>query len=106
MDVPGVKMTAVAQASRQRFDAADRWLFGLSLICGMAYLLTRGLPGLPGSVAVKGLSVSPLAVIALRQLKGSNGVRLACALLLSALGDIFLVLGGEQWFVYGLGSFL
>ena len=99
-------MTATAQVSRQRFDAVDRWLFGLSLICGIAYLLTRGLAGLPGSVAVKGLSVSPLAVIALRQLKGSNGVRLACALLLSALGDIFLALGGEQWFVYGLGSFL
>ncbi len=99
-------MTATAQASSQRFDAADRWLFGLSLVCGIAYLLTRGLAGLPGGVAIKGLSVSPLAVIALRQLKGSNGVLLACALLLSALGDIFLALGGGQWFVYGLGAFL
>ena len=96
-------MTAPSQSFRRRFDAADRWLFGLSLVCGVAYFLTRGLPG---GVVVKGLSVSPLAVIALRQLKGSSGVLLAGALLLSALGDVFLALGGEPWFVYGLGSFL
>ena len=96
-------MTAPSQSLRRRFGAADRWLIGLSLVCGIAYLLTRGLPG---GVFVKGLSVSPLAVIALRQLKGSNGVLLAGALLLSSLGDVFLALRGEQWFVYGLGSFL
>lgn len=99
-------MTATARSSSQGFDAADRLLFGVSLICGIAYFLTRGLPVFPGSVAIKGLSVSPLALIAFRQLVGSDRLLLAGALLLSALGDVFLGLGGEQWFVYGLSSFL
>jgi Predicted membrane protein len=99
-------MAATAQSLSQRFDVADRLLFGISLICGIAYLLTRGLPVFPGSVVIKGLSVSPLAWIAFRQLVGSDRLLLAGALLLSALGDVFLGLGGEQWFVYGLSSFL
>jgi uncharacterized membrane protein YhhN len=99
-------MTATARSTSQRFDAVDRLLFGVSLVCGIAYLLTRGLPVFPGSVVIKGLSVSPLALIALRQLAGGDRLLLAGALLLSALGDVFLGLGGEQWFVYGLSSFL
>lgn len=99
-------MTATARSVSQRFAGADQWLFGVSLVCGIAYFLTRGLPAFPGSVAVKGLSVAPLALIALRQLAGSNGRRLAGALLLSALGDVFLGFSGEPWFAYGLGSFL
>jgi uncharacterized membrane protein YhhN len=99
-------MTATAQSSGQRFDAVDRALFGVSLVCGIAYFLTRGLPVFPGSVVVKGLSVSPLALIAFRRLAGSDRLLLTGALLLSALGDVFLGLSGEQWFVYGLGSFL
>jgi uncharacterized membrane protein YhhN len=99
-------MTAPAQSFGARFDALDRWLFGLSLVCGVAYFLTRGLPPFPASVVVKGLSVSPLAVIARRRIAGSDGVLLASALGLSALGDVFLALRGEQGFVYGLGSFL
>src|ERR1043165_1305362 len=99
-------MSATAQSSSRRLDTVDRLLFGVSLVCSTAYFLTRGLPGLPGSVVVKGLSVALLAVIAFRQLAGSDGWLLAAALLLSALGDVFLGLGGGQWFVYGLGSFL
>ena len=99
-------MAATARSSRQRFDAVDRLLFGISLICGIAYFVTRGLPVFPGSVVIKGLSVSPLAWIAFRQLVGSDRLLLASALLFSALGDVFLGLGGEQWFVYGLSSFL
>lgn len=99
-------MTAAARSSNQRFAAADQALFGVSLVCGIAYLLTRGLPGFPGSVIIKGLSVAPLALIAFRQLVGSDRWLLAGALLLSALGDVFLDFKGEQWFAYGLGSFL
>jgi uncharacterized membrane protein YhhN len=99
-------MTATVQSSRRRFDTVDRLLLGVSLGCGIAYFLTRGLPVVPGSVVIKGLSVSPLALIAFRQLVGSDRLLLAGALLLSALGDVFLGLTGEQWFVYGLGAFL
>lgn len=99
-------MTVTARTSSQQFAAMDWLLFGISLVCGIAYLVTRGVPAFPGSVVIKGLSVSPLALIAFRQLVGSYRVLLAGALLLSALGDVFLGLGGEQWFVYGLSSFL
>lgn len=99
-------MTAAARSFRQRFGVVDQWLFGVSLICGAAYFLTRGVGAFPGSVVVKGSSVAPLALIALRQLVGGDRWLLVGALLLSALGDVFLDLSGEQWFVYGLGSFL
>jgi uncharacterized membrane protein YhhN len=99
-------MTATARSSSQRFGVVDQWLFGISLICSVAYFLTRGAGAFPGSVVIKGLSVAPLALIALRQLVGGDRWLLAGALLLSALGDVFLDLTGEQWFVYGLGSFL
>jgi uncharacterized membrane protein YhhN len=99
-------MTVTARTSGQQFAAMDWLLFGVSLVCSIAYFVTRGLPVFPGSVVIKGLSVSPLALIAFRQLVGSYRVLLAGALLLSALGDVFLGLGGEQWFVYGLSSFL
>jgi uncharacterized membrane protein YhhN len=101
-----VDMTAAAQGFGQRFETTD-WLFlGLSVVCGLAYFATRGVGPFPGSVVVKGLSVSPLALVAWRQLDGSNRWLLAGALLLSSLGDIFLGLRGEPWFTCGLGSFL
>jgi uncharacterized membrane protein YhhN len=99
-------MTAEARSSGRRFGATDWSLLGLSLVCGLAYLATRGAGAFPGSVVVKGLSVSPLALIAICQLAGGDRQWLAGALLLSTLGDVFLGLGGERWFVYGLGSFL
>ncbi|MFL6214519.1 MAG: lysoplasmalogenase [Blastocatellia bacterium] len=99
-------MTAAARSFGQRFKTADWLLIGLSLVCGIAYFMTRGVGSFPGSVVIKGLSVSPLALIALRQLVGSDRLLMAGALLLSAAGDVFLGLQGEQWFTYGLGSFL
>jgi uncharacterized membrane protein YhhN len=99
-------MTANARSLGQRFDVTDRWLLILSLICGVTYLLTRGVGAFPGGVVIKGLSVSPLAVVAFRRLAGGDRLLLSSALLLSALGDVFLSLNGEQWFAYGLGSFL
>ncbi|HKP12100.1 MAG TPA: lysoplasmalogenase [Blastocatellia bacterium] len=99
-------MTAKAQPTGRPFDAADYWLLGLSLLCGSAYLVTRGAGAFPGSVVIKGLSVSPLAAVAFRRLVGSDRVLLSSALSLSALGDVFLGLAGEQWFAYGLGAFL
>lgn len=99
-------MSAAAQVSGPRLTTTDWLLLGLSVVCGLAYFVTRGAGTFPGSVVIKGLSVSPLALIALRQLAGGDRLLMAGALLLSALGDIFLGLGGEQWFTYGLGSFL
>src|SRR5689334_19998751 len=103
-------MTAAARSSArsfgQRFTTTDWLLLGLSVVCGLAYFVTRGVGTFPGSVVIKGLSVSPLALIAFGQLAGGDRLLLAGALLLSALGDVFLGLNGERWFTYGLGSFL
>src|SRR5690349_16109 len=103
-------MTATARPSSrsfgQPFTATDWLLLGLSVACGLAYFATRGVGAFPGSVVIKGLSVSPLALIALGRLAGGDRLCLAGALLLSALGDVFLGLNGGQWFTYGLGSFL
>jgi uncharacterized membrane protein YhhN len=105
-----VDMTAASRSSArsfgQRFTTTDWLLLGLSVVCSLAYFVTRGVGPFPASVVIKGLSVSPLALIALRQIAGGDRLLMAGALLLSTAGDVFLGLRGEQWFTYGLGSFL
>ena len=49
-------MTAIPIAASRTLDAIDRLLLALSLACGAAYLITRGLPEFTGSVVVKVLS--------------------------------------------------
>ena len=104
-------MATAAQAPARRFEAIGWALCGLSLICGLAYLsgsarlVALGLP-FAATVVIKGLSIAPLAVIALRQLARPDHWLLSVALLFSTLGDVFLGLRGEQWFTFGLSSFL
>jgi uncharacterized membrane protein YhhN len=100
-------MSASAPATNpRRFDAGDKLLLALSLACGVAYLVTRGLGPFPGSVVVKVLSVSALALLALRSLRSRDGLILCVSLLFSSLGDMFLALDAGELFVFGLGSFL
>jgi uncharacterized membrane protein YhhN len=99
-------MTAISIAASRRFDAIDRLLLVLSLICGAAYLVTRGLPAFTGSVVIKVLTVAPLALIAFRMLRDRDGLMLANSLSFSTLGDMFLGIDGEKLFVFGLVSFL
>lgn len=71
--------------------------FVVSALCAAAYLVSPH----PLSTVLKGLSVSPLALVAL-----VSGRRLlATALLLSSLGDVLLDLSA-QLFVFGLAAFL
>lgn len=99
-------MTATALRLNRNLDAINGSLLTVSLVCGIAYLITRGAPAFPGSVIVKGLSVAALALLALRLLSDRDGLILGVALLFSSLGDVFLGLDDQQWFVFGLGAFL
>ena len=100
-------MSASAPATNpRRFDASDKLLLALSLVCGVAYLFTRYLEPYPGSVVVKVLSVLPLALLASHSLRSRDGVILCASLLFSSLGDMFLALDANKLFVFGLGSFL
>lgn len=99
-------MTATVLALNRRFDVVDRLLLALSLACGAAYLVTRGLPAFPGSVVIKVLSIAPLALLAFRVLRNRDGLMLGNSLSFSTLGDMFLGLDGERLFVFGLSSFL
>lgn len=99
-------MTAISIAASRRFDVIDRLLLVLSLACGAAYLVTRGLPAFTGSVVIKVLTVAPLALIAFRMLRDRDGLILANSLSFSTLGDMFLGIDGEKLFVFGLVSFL
>lgn len=92
--------------SRLRLGAFEWALLFLSLACGLIYLGTQGLRPYAGSVVIKQLAIFPLALLALRVLRGADGVLLGLALGFSGLGDIFLGIEGENLFVYGLGSFL
>lgn len=100
------------------FGALDQGLLFLSIASGTAYLATQSLQPFPGSIVLKGLSIAPLAILALRllrqatpRLQGIEWLRdrdhliLGAALGFSCLGDIFLDLPGS-YFVQGLASFL
>jgi Predicted membrane protein len=99
-------MTATTLVANRRLDAVDRLLLSLSIACGTAYLITRGLPEFAGSVVIKVLSIAPLALIAFRMLRNRDGLMLGNSLSFSTLGDMFLGIDGEKLFVFGLASFL
>ncbi len=99
-------MTATVFGASRRFDPVDRLLLALSLACGSAYLVTRGLTPFTGSVVIKVLTVAPLALIAFRMLRDRDGLLLANSLTFSTLGDMFLGIDSEKLFIFGLVSFL
>lgn len=80
------------------------WL--ISVLAGVAYFFSVPWQPFPGSVVLKGLSVSSLALIAWRsRLDPTPKFILATALALSSLGDILLDIR-PSFFVFGLGAFL
>lgn len=100
------------------FGAPDKWLLLLSIASSSIYLATQSLQPFPGSIVLKGLSIAPLALLALRLLRqvkphphgiewfrDRDNLILGAALTFSCLGDIFLDLP-EKYFVQGLVSFL
>lgn len=98
------------------FGGADKWLLLLSIVCSAVYLATQSIQPFPGSVALKALSIAPLAVLAFRLLNGTrphgmewlrdrDNLILSAALGLSCLGDIYLDLG-SRYFSHGLRAFL
>ncbi len=98
------------------FGEADKWLLLLSIACGAVYLATQSVQPFPGSIAIKALSIAPLAALAFKLLREArpsglgwlrdrDNLILGMALSFSCLGDIFLDLPGN-YFVQGLVSFL
>lgn len=89
------------------FRPASRGLLALSALASIVYFATIPWGGeAPWRIAAKGLSISPLAVLAWRELApGRARALLAGALALGSLGDVLLDTG-PAWFTAGLGSFL
>jgi len=98
-------MDALTFGRLRNFGGVDKCLLLLSIISSAAYLATRGVQPFPGSVALKALSIAPLAVLAFRVHTRDNLI-LAAALALSCLGDIFLHLDPRRYFRHALGAFL
>jgi len=112
-------MDALTFGRLRNFGRVDKCLLLLSIMSSAAYLATRGVQPFPCSVALKALSLAPLAVLAFRVLgtagSSPHGVEsrhtrdnliLAAALALSCLGDIFLHLDPRRYFRHALGAFL
>ncbi len=97
---------AVRGDSRPGLGHFERALLFMSVACGLLYLSTQGLRPYAGSVIIKQLAIFPLALLALRALRGADGLLLGFALAFSGLGDMFLGIEGANLFIYGLGSFL
>ncbi len=88
----------------------DRIYWVISVIGGVAYLLTSSLGNYPGRPLIKALAIGALAVLALRRAadhRWPGGMTLlAAALGFSCLGDVLLALRIEQSFLLGLSAFL
>lgn len=84
----------------------DKFLLLISLVAGTVFFFTRPFEPYTGSVIVKALGCTPLALFALRTLKDRDGLVLGTSLIFSVGGDVFLGLNREDFFVFGLGSFL
>lgn len=84
----------------------DRALLVISLLAGFGFFFGRFMEPYPGSVVVKALACSPLALFALRTIADRDGLILGTSLIFSVGGDVFLGLNREDYFVFGLASFL
>lgn len=91
---------------RREFNVLDKLLLTISMVCGVAYLVTGSLQPFPGSVVIKALSMAPLAILAVRVLKTLDGLILGISLVFSCIGDVLLGLRGANLFIFGLLSFL
>ena len=81
-------------------------LWRVSLAAGLGYFFTIPWHPFPGSIALKGLAVSTLALAAFgSRLETRNKILLGLALALSSLGDVLLDLN-PSLFAPGLASFL
>jgi uncharacterized membrane protein YhhN len=100
-------MSAVlVPALRRELNLIDRLLLVISAVCALIYLFTVSFQPYTGSVVIKALSIAPLAVFAFRVLKTADGFILSIALLFSSIGDVMLGLHREDFFIFGLLSFL
>ena len=80
---------------------ARTFCLGVSLAASLAYLCAAKWVPAPFEVVLKGLAVTMLGLVALRERHSF----LAAALLLSSLGDVLLELG-RNYFLLGLAAFL
>ncbi len=96
----------------RELKAIDRALLILSIFCGANYLLAPFLVAEQIhsywiiNAIIKGLAVSPLAIIAFRLLPNLAGKLMGSALVFSSMGDVFLALRNGDYFAFGLLSFL
>ena len=107
-----MNLNPIAVIQWREMKSIDQVLLLVSILCGVSYLLAPFLFAAesktywPLNAAIKGLAVSSLAAIAFRLVRGRGIVLLTTALLFSSLGDIFLALRNDNYFVFGLLSFL
>ena len=95
-----------ADGLRRDLDAWNRLLVVVSIASSAIYFFTLSLQPYPGSIVLKGLSVSTLALVVFRSLGNRGGLILAVSLLFSSVGDVLLDIPGEKMFLFGLVSFL
>lgn len=105
-EVWGVMEETLTLGAIRRLHWSDRLLLYVSIGAAFFFLTTRQLEPYFGSVVIKALGVSPLAIFVLRNLTDRDGLLLATGLAFSVLGDVFLAIDPQNLFVFGLGAFL
>ena len=97
---------AFTHGLRRKLDGWSRLLIVVSVASSAIYFFTLNLQPYPGSIVLKGLSVSTLALVVFRLPGSRDGLILGVSLLFSSLGDVLLEIPGEKMFLFGLVSFL
>ena len=106
----------------RNFGRVDAGLLLLSIASSAGYLATRAIWPASSGLALKAMSIAPLAVLAFRVLGGlaetagrplrasgrqrRDHLILAAALALSSAGDVFLALDPRRYFGHALTAFL
>jgi uncharacterized membrane protein YhhN len=112
--LPGASRPALHRLTFGRlrnFGRLDAGLLLLSIGSSAGYLALRGVLPFTIVVALKALSIAPLAILAFRVLGKAPGRRhahliLAAALMLSCIGDVFLAVDPRRYVGYALLVFL
>jgi alkenylglycerophosphocholine hydrolase len=87
------------------FSRTDIILYLIFFIFSIAYLTTLELRPYPFHYAIKAIPILCLSLIAIKSVPGSIGKFIFTGTVFSAVGDVFLSLSGNHFFIFGLSSF-
>jgi alkenylglycerophosphocholine hydrolase len=89
----------------EELTASGKIIYLIFFIFFLSYISTLQYRPYPFSYIVKVIPILSLSLISLLNIPGKRGKFLFAGLMFSAIGDFFLALEGNRYFIFGLGAF-